>query len=393
MRRLALLVALLGLAGCETGFRLETLIEDLRLIGMQAEPAVLRPGEATRLSALVLDPTRAQPPTVLWIGCTPDPYNLNRSPCANPDVLGDPGALTGGTGALPPGVSVIGFNDNASYAVPAGLFDVLPPEDPRRGTGTVGQIVAFAVAETLSPAASEAELRALFERVQRKEVKSIIALFRVTVAEAPEPNANPVIDALVVAGERWPAGARLMLLPGEPVTVDLAAPESTFEPYTRQTPSGPEARVERVQIAWYSTSGSFFTETTALGEPVKNLFTAPGLDPKHPLPERRTGTLHTVHRDSRGGQSWRAWPFFVCDADAPTPRVTSVEWPTGAGGEVTLRGEQLEALLDVVVDGVALEAGAYSPLTGSWRGVLPGGVEPGARRGTLHTQGCRRLPL
>lgn len=392
MRRLPFLL-LLALSACETGFRPETLIEHLRLVGMQAEPASLRPGESTRLSALVLDPTRAAPPTVLWVGCAPDPYNLNRSPCANPAALEDPAALTGGTGALPEGLSLIGFDQNARYAVPANLYDVLAADDPRRQSGTVGMVLAIAVAETVDPAASAEELRALFARVEAKEVRSIIALFRVAVSEAPEPNANPVIDGLVVAGERWPTGARVQVLPGEPVRLDVTAPDSSFEPYVRQTPSGPEARAERIQVAWYSTSGRFFTQTTVLTEPVKNLFTAPGLDPEDPLPERRTGRLYTVHRDNRGGQSWREWPFYVCDETAAEPAVTGVEWPTAPEGEVTLRGTNLEGVLDVVVDGVALEAGAFSPATQTWRAVLPAGLPPGDARGTIHTTSCRRRPL
>lgn len=393
MRRALALLSLVALSACETGFRPETLVEHLRLLGMQAEPAALRPGDSTRLRALVLDPTRAAPASVLWVGCAPDPYNLNRSPCANPDALQDLGALTGGTGALPPGVSIIGFNDNAAYTAPADLFDVLAADDPRRRSGTVGMVLAIAVAETINPTATPDELRALFARVEAKEVRSIIALFRVAVAEAPEANANPVIDGLLVAGERWPTGARVLLRAGEPVRLDLSAPASSFEPYVRQTPDGPEDRLERIQVAWYSTSGRFFTETTALTEPVKNIFTAPGLDPEDPLPERRTGRLYTVHRDTRGGQSWREWPFFVCDDAAIEPAVTGVEWPTVAGGEVTLRGSSLEGVLDLVVDGVALEGGAFSPATQTWRAALPAGLDPGAARGTIHTSGCRRRPL
>ena len=45
---------------------------------------------------------------------------------------------------------------------------------------------------------------------------------------------------------------------------------------------------------------------------MKTIFTAPG-STADPVPERRTGILYTVFRDTRGGQSWREWPFFVCD--------------------------------------------------------------------------------
>ena len=125
------MLLVLFLTACDPGFRPETLVENLRLIGVSAEPPSLNPGQSTRVTALILDPSRRAPSTVLWLGCEADPYNLNRSPCANPEVLQDPTALTGGTGNLPPGVSVIGFNEQAFYSVPTGLFDVLDRKSTR----------------------------------------------------------------------------------------------------------------------------------------------------------------------------------------------------------------------------------------------------------------------
>lgn len=380
------------LLGCDPGFRPETLVENMRLIGVSATPANLAPGETALVSALVLDPSRTSPSTVLWLGCEADPYNLNRSPCANPEVLQDPSALTGGTGMLPPGVTVIGLNDRAAYTVPAGLFDVLAPEDPRRGKGTVGQVIAFAVAETVSPQAPMEELQALFERVQRKEVKSVIALFRINVSEAPVRNANPVVDSLVVANEPWPRNARFFVKEQEPITLDVLAPESSFEPFVLETPTGPEMKTERILTAWYSTSGRFSETSTALGEGVKTIFTAPG-SAQDPVPERRTGTLYTVFRDTRGGQAWREWPFFVCDAGLNSPVVSRVDWPSAADAPVVLHGEDLGSVLDVIVDGVALERAAFLSATGTFQGYLPAGVPLGEKRGVVHTKGCTRIPL
>ncbi|MFZ5439236.1 MAG: hypothetical protein ACOZQL_04465 [Myxococcota bacterium] len=392
MRR-ALFFALVGLTGCDYGFRPETLVDDLRLIGISADPPDLRPGETARISSLVLDPSRApRPSTVLWLGCAADPYNQNRSPCADSAVLADSSSLTGGTGQLPPGVSLIGFNDQVSYPVPAGLFDVLPPDDARRQTGTVGIVLGFAVAETVSPTAPPEELQALFERVQRKEVKSILALFRINISESTARNTNPVVDALVAGGERWPAGAKLLVREREPVTLDLAAPDAAFETWDARTPTGVEPRTERILAAWYSTSGRFSETSTALREDVRTIFTAPGTE-KDPVPEKRTGTLYTVLRDTRGGQAWREWGYFVCEDGASAPEVSSIDWPTAAGGEVVLRGAQLQSIVDLVVDGVAVKNGAWSPATGTWSGTLPAELPVGTARGTLHTRACARVPL
>ncbi|MFO0597919.1 MAG: hypothetical protein U0228_21635 [Myxococcaceae bacterium] len=394
MRALALLLLVL-LTGCDTDFRPETLVENLRLIGVSASPANLRPGESAMVSALVLDPSRApQPSTVLWIGCAADPFNLNRSPCANPDVLRDSSTLSGGTGSLPEGVSIIGFGPRATYAVPATLFDPLAADDARRQSGTVGITIAFAVAETVSPAAPPEELQALFERVQRKEVKSVLALFRIAISESMVRNENPVVDALVVAGERWPSGARVLVREREPVLLDVIAPDSTFEPYEVSTPEGVTQKNEKVLTAWYSTAGRFSEERTTIGEDVKTIFTAPGSE-KDPLPEGRTGTLFTVFRDTRGGQAWRTWPFFVCDDAASAPTIERVEWPAVATDPVVLHGASLENVVDVVVDGAALSNGAFSPATQTWRGFLPAGVELGVKRGVVHDTTCSRhlLPL
>lgn len=387
------LLGLLLLTGCDPGFRQETLIEDMRLIGVSAEPAKIRPGESTRVTALVLDPTRTTPSTVLWLGCEADAFNLNRSPCANPAVLEDPSALTAGTGTLPPGVSVIGLNDQAFYTVPAGLFSVLAPDDPRRQKGTVGQIIAFAVAETVSPQASREELQALFERVQRKELKSVLALFRVAISESPERNANPVVESLVVANETWPKGARFFVREAEPITLDVIAPPSSFEPFVLETPTGTEMKTEQILTAWYSSSGRFSETSTALGADVKTIFTAPGRIAADPVPERRTGTLYTVFRDTRGGQSWREWPFFVCDTSLEAPVVTQVDWPATAMDPVVLHGSALASVLDVIVDGVALERAAFISASGTFQGALPAGVPPGTKRGLIHTKRCTRSPL
>jgi len=403
--RRALVIGLVALAsaGCDYGFRPETLVENLRLLGVQADPADLAPGETAALRALVLDPSRpGQRSTVLWLGCAPDPYNLNRSACSDVETLSNAADLfspDGGSpdgGMLPPGVSVIGFNDNASYTADAHLFDSLDAGDERRITGTVGQALVFAVAEEVPPNASQEELAELFRRVQNNEVRSLTALFRVRISESPERNRNPALSAFFVAKERWPRGAHVTVLPGEPVELDGDAPDDAFEQFTNPTPTGVEEKTERILVAWYSTAGRFTEARTALREQVKTVFTAPGgADETDPVPTSREGTLYLVLRDTRGGQAWTQVPFYVCDAARPAPVVTQVEWPSTATDPVVLRGENLAELLDVVVDEVALEDGAYSPTNDTWRGFLPAGVDVGQARGRYLTRACGRgvLPV
>jgi hypothetical protein len=85
--------------------------------------------------------------------------------------------------------------------------------------------------------------------------------------------------------------------------------------------------------------------------------------------------------------------MYVCDATLPEPRITTVEWPTGSRAKVVLRGDDLGSILDVSVDGVALEQGAFVASRGTWEGSLPEGVPLGISRGELTTRTCQRRPL
>lgn len=380
-----LLVSALA-AACQPDFRPETLVEHLRVLGIRGEPADLRPGERTRLDSLILDPSRpGRSPTVLWLACDPDPFNLNRTICSDPRVLNDPASLAGEGGQLPAGVRVVGLGKNAAYQAPPGLFDVLPSDDPRRRSGTVAQFVAFAVAESVSPMATQAELEALFRRVRDKEVRALLTLFRVRISESPERNTNPALSGLSVGGEVWPQGAAILALPGEPVLLEGRAPPEAFEAYTQETPNGPEAKDERLLLAWYSSAGRFSETSTAIGAPVQTVFTAPGLDPKDPLPDGRAGFLYVVVRDTRGGVSWTAHDFFVCDDTLPEPSVQTVRLE---GDRVVALGPNAEHLHDVVVDGVALARGSTS--AGRWEGTPRSALASGTHDVRLHSKSCSR---
>ncbi len=372
--------------GCQPDFRPETLVENLRVLGIRAEPADLKPAERTRLDSLIVDPSRpGKSPTVLWLACDPDPFNLNRTVCSDPRVLNDPSALAGEGGQLPPGVRVVGLGKNAVYQAPAGLFDVLPADDARRVSGTVAQFIAFAVAESVSPAAPQAELEALLRRVRAKEVRSLLTLFRVRISESPERNSNPTLSGLFVGGEVWPQGAAILALPGEPVLLEGRALPEVFEPYTQETPNGPEAKEERLLLAWYSSAGRFSESSTAIGGQVQTAFTAPGLDPKDPLPEGRSGFLTVVVRDTRGGMSWHEHAFFVCDDTLPEPDVQVLKLE---GEKVVALGPNAEHLQDVVVDGIAVVPSSAS--AGRWEGVPRAALSSGPHAVRLHAKTCSR---
>ena len=393
-RILTALVTLVLLSACEEDFKPETEVTGLRVLGLRASPAELAPGQKAALSALVVDPTRpGKRNTLLWLGCEPDPMDLNRSPCSDTDTLGDPTKLVPVTGddtppQLPPGVSVIGFNDRAEYSVRADLFSRLAADDVRRENGTVGQVLLFAIGTEVNPLAPREELETIFEKVRTREIPSVITLFRLRVREDTQANTNPDPGELRVNGEALAPGATLRLASDRPTALELAAPDSAFEAYTQVMPDGTqEARTEQLIAAWYSTSGRFEPERVVLRSGTPLEYRPPDGSRPQPFPEDRRGTLWTVVRDVRGGQSWRELPFYLCDARQPAPKVTAVE--TQSEGLVVLRGENLSSVLDVLIGGRALERGYASPVRGTYEALLPANLPSGEYEVVVRGKHCQ----
>jgi hypothetical protein len=391
-RILTVLTGLVVLSACEEEFKPETEVSGLRVLGLRASPAELAPGRTAALSALVVDPARpGQPITLLWIGCEPDPLGLGRSPCSDTEVLGDPTKLVPASDdevpQLPPGVSVIGFNDRAAYTVRADLFSQLAEDDARRENGTVGQVLLFAIGAEVNPLAPREELEAIFEKVRNREIPSVITLFRIRVSEDGQVNTNPELSELRVNGEALAPGATLRLASDKPTALELMAPDAAFETYTQVAPDGTvETKTEQLISAWYSTSGRFEPSRVVLRSGTPLEFRPPEGTRLQPFPENRRGTLWTVVRDVRGGQSWREVPFYLCDERQPAPNVSAVE--TRGEGLVVLRGENLSSVLDVVIAGRALERGAWSPVRNTYEALLPVGTPPGEYEVVVRGRHC-----
>lgn len=392
MRRLFGALGLcLALWGCGDDLKPETVVAGLRVLGIRATPADLAPGQTAFISALVVDPLRpGRRNTVLWIGCDPDPKNLNRSACSDMNALSDPSALVppaeGEAPTLPPGMRVIGVNERAAYTAPVGLFDALAADDPVRRIGTVAQVLAVAVADEVSPAATPAELAVVFEKMRNKEVASVVAIFRIRVSEDGKPNQNPTVGALVLDGVEQPAGFTLRFLPEAQVPLGLTAADAEFEDYEQVSPAGVEAKTERLIAAWYSTSGRFLEPRVTLRTETAQAFTAPGAS-GDPVPEQRTGSLWAVVRDTRGGNTWAEWPFFICDPDLPVPALTSLA-PTSvsASETVSLSGTNLASVLEVSLGGQVMK-GLHSPVKGVFEGQVPA-LPPGSYPVTLRGKNC-----
>jgi hypothetical protein len=370
-------LALVLLCACEEDFKPSTEVVGLRVLGLRASPAELRPGQTANLSALVVDPSRpGQRNTLLWLGCEPDPLDQGRSVCSDTEALADPEKLLppsdgGEPPSLPPGMSVIGFNEQAAYTVRADLFAELTPDDARRRRGTVGQVLLMAIAAEVDPLAPREELEALFEKVRSREIPSVVTLFRLRVSEdTQQANTNPVLSDVSAAGEALAPGATLRFSDKGPTVLDVTAPDEAFEAFTQEAPDGTvEAKTEQLVAAWYSTFGRFDPSRVVLRSGTPLSFLPPDGSRYQPLPQERRGRAWVVVRDARGGQSWREVPTWLCDATLPPFRVTGVA--VLEDGLVELRGENLSSVLDVLVGGKALTQAFYSPVRNTFEGVLP----------------------
>jgi len=393
MRAQWTVAALLLAAGCGESFKPESVVTDLRVLGIRAEPAELRPGEATALSALVVDPTRpASARTLVWLSCDPDPFGHGRSACSDIAQLQDLSQLLSAGGAVnfPPGMRFAGFGEVGAYSVAADVFAPLPADDRRRLTGTVAQILLLSVAEAVSPFATQEELDALLDRIARKEVPFIATLFRVRVSEETQRNTNPVLDQVVFNGLPVPADGSLLRIPAtEALELETLPTAASYEAFTLLTPEGSEPREEALVAAYYTTAGRFSVERVSLKPGTSTRFEPPGLDNDDEIPPGREGRIWTVVRDTRGGQVWRELPFYLCDASLPVPSLSSVSPPNPpAGTRITLQGENLGSVLEVVADGWVLGDLRFSSATGALEVTVPTLLPPGTYPLLLRSRMC-----
>ncbi len=386
--RAALISALVLASSCGVQFTPETLVDSLRILSIVSDPPEVAPGAPSNLTVLFGDPTRVgQPNTIIWVGCEPDPQDLNRSACNDASILVKPTLIT----QYPEGLKLLGFGskNTAIYASSPTVFDVLAPEDGVRQNGSVGQVMAIVIAEEVNLSAMGDELTDVFRRIENKETPAAIGLTRIVVSQKAQKNQNPTIKNLTFDGSPLPLGARLQVRPGQEVALGLEVPEASRERYTEVQPTGPVEKQEVVVGAWYSSNGRFSRERFDVTSTDSTTFFAPGSTkfPEDPVPERRTGQLWLVVRDNRGAQDFEQFRFYVCDETLPTPRVTSISPPALAGDPVQVMGENMPRVLDILIGGVALETSTYSAARGAFVG-FPPELPPGTYPVTMRGQNC-----
>jgi hypothetical protein len=382
----ALLLAVMFASSCGAQFTPETLVDSLRVLSIVSDPPEVSPGAPSNLSILYGDPTRVgQPSTVIWVGCEPDPQDLNRNACNDASILVKPSLITD----YPEGLKLLGFGPRAVYASTPGVFDGLASDDAVRQNGSIGQIIAVVIAEEVNVSLMGDELAKVFKRIENKELPTAIALSRIVVSERPDKNQNPSITRLTFDGEPLPIGARLQVRPGQEVALGVEVPDSAREVFQELQPSGPVEKRETVVGAWYSSNGRFSRERFDVTSTEGTTFFAPGSTkfPEDPVPERRTGQLWLVVRDNRGAQAFEQFRFYVCDETLPSPRVTGLQAPAASGDPIVVSGDDMNRVLDVVIGDRALGSGTYSAVRGGFVGFTPE-LPPGTYPVRVRGQNC-----
>jgi hypothetical protein len=259
------MVTLWLLVGCMAGPNEDTVVDDVRVLAIQADPPEVGPGEASALTVTVVDPAGLAPDVLLWTcldlgeGCLeaagPADSWLTLATPADEQILSPrfaPPALASVLGDELPTLPVPTW----ALACPPGVCPLI--EDAREALG------AGAVPEDLAArlAAPEAELASLgFE-----EVSLARASLWVTSLPESERNRAPVLQGVEIDGDQ------LIV--------------------TAEDPDGDDLQ------AWpYATAGAFERPQVPLGS-----------DPLvyYPPDDGGSARLYVVVDDSRGGQAlWR----------------------------------------------------------------------------------------
>lgn len=356
------------LAGCGESFDPPSLVTDLRLLAVRAEPPEIAPGGATsaRLGALVADPRHAAEPrevSVVYLSCTPSPGSLEANVCGLIETYADParlpellaaGALTCEPGAEAPGeemgatlafagIEVCTHGDGCTpatvelggvpvelpppvYELPADFsFDGLPAGHRERTLGVQALTVAIAVAaspDELVKDADPTDLCAFSAKVAENlgelldERDRVTAIKRVQV-RGPDnqdpPNVNPSLPDILANGTPLADGTSLArevevrLRPGAPVDEEgkPLTGDALYQPFTRYDAEGKAFRGEREAWVWsWFTTAGSFERERTRALEKEQLFTTPG-DEDHPVPADGRVFLYVVVRDARGGMDWQ----------------------------------------------------------------------------------------
>jgi hypothetical protein len=309
---------------CTTDLPVASLIDKVRVLGVQSEPAEAAPGDQVVLQALAVEPvTSSAPLSTIWLACSFPPGNVTPLPCGV--AAGTFGAPDAGTAALPhtctddPNADpcIAGAGLGTSYHVPPaiGLSD--------KGLATV--LLTFVVADR------DTALDCLIatSRNDGQPVDPdhcVIALKRLPVSDrvhVPNPNQNPELSALTIALD----GAPLALDRMQPVHVPASPEQGTRPKYTIEidraagsAEQNADGTFEQLAVSWFTTAGSILGRSTFQAPTCSSEAACANQEPPFQSQTEWTapkafelatvstadGAVHfwVVVRDDRGGVAW-----------------------------------------------------------------------------------------
>ena len=297
MRRLFLYTLMGYLSGCVIGNERFTrpadlspawLVDRTRVLGVQASPPEIRPGETATFEALVASPSTEDPFSIIWLacpaegggigfGCALDLADVDLS-TVTPEELADLGFI-GFEPLLPP-----------AYTAPDDLLAGLTPVERSEGDYVLVQVTAIPPDADLDAANLDfTDIEAAYKRL--------------VVSEASTPNRNPAPGAFTVEEQVIADDVTVHLDPDQPYELGLVLPPSSIETYEYLRSDGSiELREEEPYVAWFSTGGELLEEVTL----------HPNTQADWISPRSGTeGTWYAVVRDRRGGQSWHVQRWIV----------------------------------------------------------------------------------
>lgn len=310
MRRAAqLAIALAALAACGDDaepFPPGSYLDDVRVLGIRAEPPDVAPGQRTRLSALVYDPGQgSRDLTYLWVVCDPDPHATSGSACVDLQSSRDPAAFLTDP---PEGVRVFSpllglFDFPIDYTPPARLFEGLPENDPARVAGLTATVMLVIVEGSVIDGSA-------WRNLEDPDLRPLITLKRIRVADpGPDLNRNPRIETLRVNGVETADAEIVTVRAGENVELSALAADGSQQTFTRRLPDGGQVtEQEPLVYSWFTTDGRFdrggdASSRTNGALPIRlqvpDLLRTPYVD------------VYAVLRDARGGIDWKRRRFTV----------------------------------------------------------------------------------
>jgi hypothetical protein len=266
-------------------------VENTRVLGIQAEPPEVGPGESVSFDALIGQPMDATAPLVrTWFACptTEDGVGLGCTFDANPDELMSDSAdfdalLDAGLIGVQPGWDPL-------YQTPLDLLDSLPEEERSEGSYVLVQL-AVLDAETENEPTDQLDPGDM-----------AIAYKRVVVSEAATPNHNPTLDGFDVEGFAVEQDEVVYVDPGQPYELGIRISDASVETYTFLNGDGvAEERIEEPYVAWYTTGGTLRESVT--------LYPYTQADWISPKRSGIDGLWYAVARDRRGGMVWWSQPW------------------------------------------------------------------------------------